>query len=592
MGLLVVALVAGGASIGYTLSERQGLAQLSAVATERLELYAQALEAEIARHAYLPGLVAIDPDIAALLADPADEAKRQRAHRTLARMNVRAGSLLMQIIDAEGRTLASSDAGAARPVPRPALPAADDISDFFAAHPHNGSTEYHVVHALRRDGGPGPRILVKLSLAPLEATWIDLGARSQSERLLVLDENNVIVMCSVPAWKYRRLGSVDVQRLRATGRYGSAPLLPLQLATEVRLNQGLVLVRVQDPPEPAARQQLAQERMIVPLAARLMALSDPSEVRRTARQAGVGGAAAGAALGLLLLYLRQRRRALRQLQRARNALQAAHDQLEVQVNERTHQLRSANEELQRQIDQRQQAEEELVQAGKLAVLGQMSAGLSHEINQPLTALRALSRNGLRLIEGGRVPEAAGNLRAIDEMAERMGRIVTQLKSFARRGQAGSEVVDLGQAVQDALLLLDHRLREAHVAVWIDVAPQLRVKADITRLEQVLVNLVGNALDAMAGTDRRELNIAAQRQGDRVLVTVSDTGHGVEESAMKRLMEPFFTTKPAGQGLGLGLVISSKIIHEFGGSLRARRARVGMQFEFDLALAEPREPQHV
>lgn len=583
--LLMLVLVAIGATLGHGWAERQGISHLSAVGAERLELYAAALEAELARYAYLPGLITIDADIAALLAEPADGERRQRASRTLARMNARAGSLQMLIIAADGSTLASSDT---QQRARPPLPSAQDVYDFFAANPANGSTEYYFVHAVRRDDLHSPKIVIKVSLAPLEATWVDLGARSQSERLLVLDENNVIVMSSVPAWKFRTLGAPDPALLRGTGRYAGAPLLPLKLDTQVRLNLDLVLVQVTDPPEPDTRQRVAQERNIVPLTARLMTMSDPSDVQRAARQAAWGAGAGGAAAGLLLMYLAQRWRAVRQLQRARNALQQAHDQLERQVSERTSQLQSANTELTRQIEQRLLAEDELVQAGKLAVLGQMSAGLSHEINQPLTALRALSRNTIRLLDDDRVRAAADNLRLIDEMAERMGRIITQLKSFARKGQPSAGAVDLGQAVHDVLLLLDHRLRELAVQVRLDLPEGLRVQADITRLEQVLVNLVGNALDAMAGASLRELGMEARVSGARVTVAVTDTGHGVDDAAMARLLEPFFTTKPAGQGLGLGLVISSKIIHEFGGSLRARRGTVGMRFEFDLAVMQEKD----
>jgi two-component system, NtrC family, C4-dicarboxylate transport sensor histidine kinase DctB len=331
---------------------------------------------------------------------------------------------------------------------------------------------------------------------------------------------------------------------------------------------------------------LAQERPIAPLGARLMALSDPSEVHRQARTAAWGGGAGGAVLSLLFLYGLHRRRILRQLLHTRNALQQTHDQLERQVDERTWQLRSANEELQRQIDQRVQAESELMQAGKLAVLGQMSAGISHEINQPLTALRALSRNALQFLEIGRTREVAGNLQSIDEMAERMGRIVNQLKSFARKDGAGHGAVDLAAAVRNVLLMLDHRLRAEPVTLQLEVPEGLRVSVDSTRLEQVLLNLIGNALDAMTGSAQRELRIATLPRADgRVLVQISDSGQGMDEAQMAHLFEPFFTTKAAGQGLGLGLVISSKIVGECGGTLRAQRGDLGMLFEFDLAAAE-------
>jgi len=229
------------------------------------------------------------------------------------------------------------------------------------------------------------------------------------------------------------------------------------------------------------------------------------------------------------------------------------------------------------------------------VLGQMSAGISHEINQPLTALRALSRNTQLLLEAGRTKAVAENLRLIDDMAERMGRITSQLKSFARRGGGAVQVhgpVDLRACLDNVLVLLEHRLRAERVQVAVEVPEGMLVLGEANRLEQVLLNLLGNALDAMADVAERRLAVRASREGEgehaRVWLQVADSGAGMTDAQMARLFEPFFTTKPAGQGLGLGLVISSKIVREFGGTLRARRAEAGpgagMVFEFDLAAA--------
>jgi two-component system C4-dicarboxylate transport sensor histidine kinase DctB len=592
LGALMLGLVVMGMSLGYAWSERRGLAELTSTTGKRLDLYASALEAELARYAYLPSLIAIDADIVALLEAPNSAQARQRANRTLARMNVRAGSIQMYIISATDELLAASNSHLSMkevdsPVARAerSRVAKSDKDTFFAANLVDGTTDYYFAHGVSRGGVQVARIVVKVSLVPLEVTWVDLGLRTQSERLLVVDENNVVVMSSVPNWKYRTLGTTDEAHLRASGRYAQAALLPLSFAPENRMEEGIAMVRVTAPPEPGGRLRLAQERAIVPLAARLVALSDLADVHRNARYAAWGGGAGGAALGLLMLYLIYRRRAMQQLFHARNALQQAHDQLERQVDERTRQLQAANDELKRQIAQRLQTEDELVQAGKMAVLGQMSAGISHEINQPLTALRALSRNTIKLFDGGRTQAVSDNLRSIDNMAERMGRIVTQLKSFARKGVASPEAVDLAIAVHEVLLLLEHRLRVEHVAVVSDIPPGTQVRADITRLEQVLVNLITNAIDAMAHTTTRVLRISAVRRDNRVVVAVIDSGHGVNDASMARLFEPFFTTKPAGQGLGLGLVISSKIVREFGGTLRASQADEGMQFEFDLEAGE-------
>ncbi len=275
---------------------------------------------------------------------------------------------------------------------------------------------------------------------------------------------------------------------------------------------------------------------------------------------------------------------MRQLTQAQSALRQAHAQLEQLVDSRTAELRHTNDALKTQIAQRLQTEGELLQASKLAVLGQMSAGLSHEVNQPLTALRALARNSIRLLEAGRADAVTANLQIMDDMVERMSRITRQLKSFARK--ADDEVtnsVSLLESVRNALLLLEHRSRALELQTEVDVPPGLRVRAEGNRLEQVLVNLFGNAMDAMQHEPVRRLRVrvSAQGGGQRVLVRVQDSGPGVSEADMQHLFEPFFTTKPAGEGLGLGLVISAKIVHEFGGTLRAERLAQGMSFEFDL-----------
>ncbi|WP_416757162.1 sensor histidine kinase [Roseateles sp. So40a] len=580
-----------GLLLGHRLSERASLDQLSALATERLELYASNLQTELGRHAYLPSLLAIDGDVTRLVEHPDDEALRKSASLVLARVNVRAGTTQIFVADPEGRVLASSEP--LTPPLRLQQAIEQDRHHFFASDAGqaglSGSTNFFLLHPLRRNQQLQGVIVVKLNLAPLESTWVDLGLRSQGERILVSDDQGVVIMSSVEDWRYAVLNRADASerdRLQASARYPRVgPDLGLPGALEA---YNSLLVRA---PAPASTTLLAQERQLLPLGLRLLALSDLSEVRRQARLAAWSGAAFGAAIGMLLLYLASRRRALRQLFHAKTELQNAHAQLERIVDERTAELRQINEELLDQIAQRRQAEGELLQTSKLAVLGQMSAGLSHEVNQPLTALRALARNSQRLLEAGRLQAVADNLQTMDDMVERMGQITRQLKSFARKAEPARTAVSLLASVNNARLLLEHRTRALDLPVEVDVPPGLRVSAESNRLEQVLVNLLGNGIDAIASEAAhdspedhpRRLRVAALplEDGRRVLVQVQDTGPGLSESLLPRLFEPFFTTKPAGEGLGLGLVISSKIVHEFGGALRAHRLDQGMSFEFDL-----------
>ena len=576
-------LMALGFVLAHRLSERSGREQLSALSTERLELYASNLAAELGRHASLPSLLAIDPTLQALMLAPDDAGRRRAASQVLARVNVRAGTNQIFVADAQGQVLSASET--LTPPPRLAEALVQDRSHFFAADPNTGSTDFYLLHALRQGGRTAGVIVVRFNLAPLEATWVDLGLRSQGERILVADEQDVVIMSSVQAWKYAVLDHADPSRrqaLQASARYPQSigPDLELPASLEVHQGQQVQL------PLPGTRPMLAQQRQIVPLGLRLVALSDLTEVRQRAQMAAWGGAAFGASVGLAALYLASRRRALRQLTKAQTELQQAHAQLEQLVDSRTAELRQTNDALKSQIAQRLQTEGELLQASKLAVLGQMSAGLSHEVNQPLTALRALARNSVRLLEAGRHDAVASNLQIMDDMVERMSRITRQLKSFARKADeqfVGS--TSLLDSVRNALLLLEHRSRALGLLAEVDVPAGLRVRAEANRLEQVLVNLFGNAIDAMQQDGERRLlvRVIAQDEGRRALVRVQDSGGGVGEADLQRLFEPFFTTKPAGEGLGLGLVISAKIVHEFGGALRAERLEQGMSFEFDLAV---------
>lgn len=601
-GLLMVL----GFVLAHRLSERSGREQLSALSTERLELYASNLAAELGRHASLPSLLAIAPTLEALMQAPDDAQARRAASHMLARVNVRAGTHQIFVATPQGQVLSASEALA--PPARLTEALAQGRAHFFAADPGTGSTDFYLLHPLRQAARPGPRaaeigglesarpallgvIVVRFNLAPLEATWVDLGLRSQGERILVADDQDVVIMSSVQAWKYAVLGHADPSRrqaLQASSRYPQAIGPDLDLPASLEVHQGQQ-VRLPFPGASGTKPMLAQQRQIVPLGLRLVALSDLTEVRQRAQLAAWGGAAFGASIGLLVLYLSSRRRALRQLTQAQAALRQTHAQLEQLVDSRTTELRQSNAALKTQIAQRLKTEGELLQASKLAVLGQMSAGLSHEVNQPLTALRALARNSIRLLEADRHDAVSANLKLMDDMVERMSRITSQLKSFARKadGQvAGSQ--PLLDSVRNALLLLEHRSRALDVQAEVAVPAGLRVRAEANRLEQVLVNLIGNALDAMQHEATRQLRVQAQPmdEGRRVLVKVQDSGAGVGEAELQRLFEPFFTTKPAGEGLGLGLVISAKIVNEFGGTLRAERlghGKQGMSFEFDLAV---------
>jgi two-component system C4-dicarboxylate transport sensor histidine kinase DctB len=310
---------------------------------------------------------------------------------------------------------------------------------------------------------------------------------------------------------------------------------------------------------------------------KLVLLDDEAPTRQTAL---IIGAMSGLACIVALLaagLVEQRRRAIKQRLANQAALQAANDMLEIRVQERTAELRAA--------------QDDLVHAGKLAALGQMSAGIVHELNQPLAALQTAADNAILLVDRGSVGDARGNLTRIGELVRRLGRLTSQLRIFAYKSSSALDAVSIEHAVAESLKLLAARVKEGGVAVVSDIDADLSVVADQTRLEQLLCNIVANALDAVESVERKSILIRATReegQAARCRIAISNSGPAISSDVLQRMFEPFVTTKPAGKGLGLGLMLSNHIARTFGGELRARNLSSGAEFVVILPLADTTE----
>jgi len=281
-----------------------------------------------------------------------------------------------------------------------------------------------------------------------------------------------------------------------------------------------------------------------------------------------------------------------ELKRTEDALRRAHDMLETRVQERTADLSRTNARLTREIEEHRRTEDalrhtqnELIQAAKLAVLGQLATGVSHELNQPLAAIRTYADNARALLDQQRSGDARWNLEQIASLTDRMAQISAQLKVFARKTSGRSVPVSVSAAVEAALGILTTRIRALGAEVRCNLpAGDLMVRGDAVRLEQVLVNLVNNALQAMEGNEQPRLEIAAAAHEGRVDLVIRDNGPGIPEELVAQVFDPFFTTKET--GLGLGLSISKRITEEMGGALLAGRAvDGGAEFTLELPRAE-------
>lgn len=308
-------------------------------------------------------------------------------------------------------------------------------------------------------------------------------------------------------------------------------------------------------------------------------LVDVAPARRIAALQAATIAALCFAFGAMLFLATERRRTLAEA----NAV------LESRVEARTRALTATNAHLRREVKERKEAEaalkqaqEDLVQAGKLSALGQMSAGISHELNQPLMAIRQFAENGTAFMDRGKPEKAGENLGRIAEMAARMARIIKNLRAFARNESEPVAKVDLVQVITSAVELTEPRLKADNVTLDWDPAACSAAYAlgGEVRLGQVFVNLINNAADAMLEQEERHISITMEA-GERLAVTVRDIGPGLKEP--EKVFEPFYSTKAVGsaEGMGLGLSISYGLVQSFGGNIRGRNTGSGAEFTVEL-----------
>lgn len=267
-------------------------------------------------------------------------------------------------------------------------------------------------------------------------------------------------------------------------------------------------------------------------------------------------------------------------------LEQSQQLLESRVNKRTSELTKVNNRLLQEINQHSKTQNELIQAAKLAVIGQMSAGINHELNQPMMAIRGYADNARKLLSLNKTATVDQNLNEISLLTERMAKILHPLKEFSRKSSDLQQCVTIAKLRSGVLAILYPRMEKSNVSVqWFEAAPQLCVLGELLRLEQVMVNLIGNAMHAAQSAEQPCVTITQRERADGLIeILIRDNGAGIAEKDSGKIFEPFYTTKKEGQGLGLGLSISQRIIENFNGSLSAKNYSSNEQSQ-DLAGAE-------
>lgn len=512
----------------------------------RMALYSGNIAAEVQRTSVVPLLLSRDPVLISALNSGDFAATSQR----LISIKDEIGAASLMLLDGDGRTVASTDRRNIGSHHRNMAYFVDALRSqetvYTTQRLETGGLQFSYSRKLESGKQGIGVIVVEVGLTKLEQKWA-----FAAEAIMVTDSEGMVILSSEPRWKYQ---TVD-EALKVTNA-------PSAIERAIQATADWV------PTSPA--EAITQGHAILRLDGkvgfqgwRLTYFSTFASVRER-----VNGVLAieimGFSILVALVFYILSRRAVQQsnlFQRESIELRALNDRLSKEIEER--------ERVERDLEV---AEQSLAQSSKLAALGEMSAAVSHELNQPLAAMKTYLAGAKLLLQRHRPDEALSSFQRIDDLIGRMGAITRQLKSYARKGGEDLVPVDLREALSAAMSMMEPQLNQMEVKITQSVPRDpVMVLGDQLRLEQVIVNLLRNALDAMKELRNRELDIFMSI-GETAKLSVRDNGAGIDD--LDQLFEPFYTTKKPGDGVGLGLAISSGIVNDLGGRLIARNSASG------------------
>lgn len=529
----------------------------------------------IARFSPIAGLIADEPAIRQLLKQDAATGLVPFANEKLRQVALSIDASEVYVLDPTGLTVAASNYRD----PDSFVGRNFSYRPYFVQSLGGKSSMFHALGTTSGERGfffaapilDGIEVIgvltVKITADAIERDW-----RASEQEILIADGNGIVFMTSRPDYRYRALAPLSEairNRISTTRQYPLERIEPMRLAADV-IGPSAVQVTIGDGSD--ARQYLSQGMPLALAGWHAIVFTPMSLVRNQVLRTLALVAFGLMVVALSVLLLVQRRGHILQKMRIEQQERAL---LEERVRERTADLDTANAKLRTEVQVRRNAEErlrrsqkDLVQAGKLAALGKMSAAISHEINQPLTAIKSYADNASEFLARSRIAEAATNIASISEMADRMVDISRHLRTFARQPGDTLKPVNVTDVLNDTAELLAPQLRAS--AARLNYAPDRDwwVRGGKLRLQQVIVNIVNNALEAMKDQDNPVIDIEVSALDDTVRIAIRDHGPGFAQDVMDQVFDAFYTTKDAARGMGLGMSISHNIISDFGGSLTA------------------------
>ena len=524
----------------------------------RLAIYSGNLLSELRRNAIVPQLLSRDPALIGAL----NSSDYTNSSQRLISFKDEIGVASLQLLDRDGRIVAATDReqlGAQLRNTSYFVDAMRADATIFSTIPREAGG-YRFVYSRRVESGTNVMgvVVVEVDLRKFERAWAGI-----SDAVMVTDSEGTVVLATESRWwglsEEEAMSREPPQSAIERAIRATADWIPMSPETYV---MGEAVMRM--------------ETRIPFRGWRMTSFTTYASVREK-----VNGVLALEIMGFAILlslvfYALSRRTAFRMALFQRESVE----------------LRALNTRLQREIAERERVQETLAvteqtlaQSSKLAALGEMSAAVSHELNQPLAAMKTYLAGARLLINRNRPDEALAAFKRIDGLIERMGAITRQLKSYARKGGEALSPINLNEALASSLSMMEPQLRQRAVRIT-QVLPgePVMVLADRVRIEQVIINLLRNAIDATKSVHDPEIEILLAK-GETARLSVRDNGHGIADP--DQLFEPFYTTKQPGDGVGLGLAISSGIVGDLGGRLTARNGQSGgAVFDVQLPIYEP------
>lgn len=552
---------------GY-FSWKLGIDKLQTNSQQQLDQFVSHLDARLARFRFIPHLISKNMILVELLKNPESSPRIDLVNHFLEDINTIIGASDTYLMNAQGLTLSASNWHeeqsfnnknfSFRPYFIEAMKG--ETGRYFALGSTSGERGYYFAYPITYGFENLGVIVVKMNLDNIELNW-----SNRKIQFIVSDPEGITFITTQAKWLYQSikpLSTETLQKIHQSQRYNGIKLKEMNISTLHSISKNSRILEIDNGAGKRKNEYFTIQKNMPHAGWDVMIMAPLTELKQSRLNTTIVLSLI-LILALLISFLIWQR-LKRQFERE-NFQQEAQRQLEHQVTVRTTDLTHEIDERKRTEKRLRETQNELIQTAKLAVLGQMSASISHELNNPLAAIQSYTDNARKFLNIKKFTEVDENLCRIVRLTERMSKISSQLKFFSRKSSQSMEIVTIQRVVVSAIEIVSHQYKNNNSTIKIQSQiPDLKTRADIIQLEQILINLINNAMQAIEKQNNGEVIIHIERLNQWALIHVDDNGQGIELKNIEKIFDPFFTTKKT--GLGLGLSISARIMDIMNGKL--------------------------